>query len=73
LKTYLESCGIGSAVHYPHPLHLQKCFAHLGYQAGAFPHAERAARECLSLPMYPNLTDDQIASVATAIHDFQDW
>ena len=73
LKVYLESCGIGSAVHYPHPLHLQKCFAHLGYRAGAFPNAERAARECLSLPMYPNLTDEQIASVATAIHDFQDW
>ncbi len=73
LKAFLESCGIGSAVHYPRPLHLQKCFAHLGYTAGTFPVAERAARECLSLPMYPDLTDDQIAAVATAIHDFQDW
>ena len=37
------------------------------------PVAERAARECLSLPMYPDLTDEQIAAVATAVHDFQDW
>jgi dTDP-4-amino-4,6-dideoxygalactose transaminase len=73
LKAHLESRGIGSAVHYPHPLHLQKCFANLGYQPGAFPRTERASRECLSLPMYPDLTDDQIMSVATAIHDFQDW
>jgi dTDP-4-amino-4,6-dideoxygalactose transaminase len=73
LKAFLESCGIGSAVHYPHPLHLQKCFANLGYAPGRFPVAERASRECLSLPMYPDLSDDQIAAVATAIHDFQDW
>jgi dTDP-4-amino-4,6-dideoxygalactose transaminase len=73
LKAYLETCGVGSAIHYPHPLHLQKCFSQLGYAAGAFPIAERAARECLSLPMYPDLTDEQIAFVATAIHDFQDW
>ncbi|HZL47369.1 MAG TPA: DegT/DnrJ/EryC1/StrS family aminotransferase, partial [Opitutaceae bacterium] len=69
----LESCSVGSAIHYPHPLHLQKCFAHLGYRAGAFPLAERAARECLSLPMYPELTDEQVATVAAAIHDFRDW
>ncbi len=73
LKAYLESRGIGSAIHYPHPLHLQKCFAHLGYRAGAFPHTERAARECLSLPMYPDLTDEQVGCVAAAIHDFRDW
>ena len=73
LKAHLESCGIGSAIHYPHPLHLQKCFAHLGYRAGGFPLAERAARECLSLPMYPELTDEQVATVAAAIHDFRDW
>ena len=73
LKAYLESCGIGSAIHYSHPLHLQKCFAHLGYAPRTFPIAERAASECLSLPMYPDLTDEQIAFVAMAIHDFQDW
>jgi dTDP-4-amino-4,6-dideoxygalactose transaminase len=73
LKAYLESREIGSAIHYPHPLHLQKCFAQLGYKTGAFPRTERAANECLSLPMYPDLTDDQIMSVAAAIHDFQDW
>jgi len=73
LKTHLESCGVGSAIHYPHPLHLQKCFAHLGYRPGAFPRSERAARECLSLPMYPELTDEQIGTVAAAIHDFGEW
>jgi dTDP-4-amino-4,6-dideoxygalactose transaminase len=73
LKTHLESRGIGSAIHYPHPLHLQKCFAHLGYQTGAFPRTERAARECLSLPMYPELTDEQVGYVAAAVHEFRDW
>jgi dTDP-4-amino-4,6-dideoxygalactose transaminase len=73
LKAHLEKCGVGSALHYPHPLHLQKCFAHLGYQAGDFPVAERAARECLSLPIYPELTDEQVGQVAAAIKSFKDW
>lgn len=73
LKAHLEACGVGSALHYPHPLHLQKCFAHLGYEAGAFPVAERAARECLSLPIFPELTDAQVDCVAASIKSFKDW
>jgi dTDP-4-amino-4,6-dideoxygalactose transaminase len=73
LKVHLEARNIGSAIHYPHPLHLQKCFAHLGYRPGAFPRSERAACECLSLPMYPELSDDQVDCVAAAIHDFREW
>lgn len=73
LKAHLEACGVGSALHYPHPLHLQKCFAHLGYKAGDFPVAERAARECLSLPIYPELTDAQVEHVAASILQFNGW
>jgi dTDP-4-amino-4,6-dideoxygalactose transaminase len=73
LKAHLEAAGVGSALHYPHPLHLQKCFAHLGYQPGDFPVAERAARECLSLPIYPELTDAQVEHVAGAIRAFKAW
>jgi dTDP-4-amino-4,6-dideoxygalactose transaminase len=70
LKTHLEQNKIGCALHYPLPLHLQKCYASLGYKAGAFPVAERAGRECLSLPIYPELTDSQIQRVATVIGAF---
>src|SRR3984957_3790710 len=70
LKKHLEANGVGCALHYPLPLHLQKCYASLGYHAGDFPVAERAARECLSLPIYPELTDDQIQRVAAVIRDF---
>jgi dTDP-4-amino-4,6-dideoxygalactose transaminase len=70
LKAYLESKGIGCALHYPLPLHLQKCYAHLGYKPGDFPIAEKAAQECLSLPIYPELTEDQIQRVADAIKQF---
>jgi dTDP-4-amino-4,6-dideoxygalactose transaminase len=57
-------------LHYPLPLHLQKAYAHLGYKPGDFPVAEKAARECLSLPIYPELTDAQIAQVAAVIKGF---
>jgi dTDP-4-amino-4,6-dideoxygalactose transaminase len=67
LKKQLEANHIGCALHYPVPLHLQKCYAHLGYKPGAFPVAEKAARECLTLPIYPELTDEQIARVAKVI------
>jgi dTDP-4-amino-4,6-dideoxygalactose transaminase len=61
---------IGSAVYYPVPLHLQPIYASLGYRVGDFPHAERAAKEVLSLPMYPELRAEQIARVAEAISEF---
>lgn len=70
LKKHLEANKIGCALHYPLPLHLQKCYASLGYKAGDFPVAEKAARECLSLPIYPELTDEQIQRVADVIRDF---
>src|ERR1700722_9427700 len=70
LKKHLEANQIGCALHYPVPLHLQKCYASLGYKPGDFPVAEKAARECLSLPIYPELTDEQIQRVAAVIRDF---
>jgi dTDP-4-amino-4,6-dideoxygalactose transaminase len=70
LKKHLESNKVGCALHYPLSLHLQKCYANLGYKAGDFPVAEQAALECLSLPIYPEMTDAQIERVSEVIHDF---
>ncbi len=70
LQASLKKQGIGTAVYYPLPLHLQPCFAHLGYRKGAFPEAERAASEVISLPIYPELTSSQMDEVATAIRAF---
>lgn len=70
LKKFLEERGIGSAIHYPLPLHLQKAYAHLGYKPGDLPVAEKASREVLSLPMYPELTDKQIQRVTDVVKEF---
>ena len=70
LKKHLDANGIGNAVHYPMPLHLQKVYANLGHQPGDFPVAEKASREVLSLPMFPELTDAQIQRVAAVVKDF---
>lgn len=70
LKKHLEENKVGCALHYPLPLHLQKCYASLGYKEGSFPVAEKAARECLSLPIYPEMTDSQIQRVASVIKEF---
>ncbi len=59
--------GIGCGIHYPVPLHLQAAYRHLGYQPGAFPVAEQCAAELLSLPMFPELTEDQVECVAAAL------
>jgi len=70
LKKFLDENKIGNAVHYPMPLHLQKVYANLGYRPGDFPVAEKASREVLSLPMFPELTDAQIQRVADVVKDF---
>ncbi len=70
LAEFLRGKGIGCAVYYPVPLHLQPCFASLGYREGSFPESERAAGEVLSLPVYPELTEWQREAVVTAVRDF---
>ncbi len=70
LAQHLKSRGIGSAIYYPLPLHLQPCFAYLGYKAGQLPESERASREVLSLPIYPELTRGQLDEVVAAVREF---
>ncbi len=70
LREYLQGRGIPTEIYYPKPLHLQKAFAHLGHKAGDFPEAEAAAQEVVSLPIYPELTEEQQRSVVAAIADF---
>ena len=70
LQAHLKAQGIGSAVYYPIPLHLQPCFAHLGYQRGQLPVAEQASLDVLSLPVYPELTHAQLDHVIGAIRGF---
>jgi dTDP-4-amino-4,6-dideoxygalactose transaminase len=70
LQRVLAEKKIGSAIYYPVPLHLQPLYASLGYKAGDFPHAEHAAQEVLSLPMYPELRPAQLTRVAEAVSEF---
>jgi dTDP-4-amino-4,6-dideoxygalactose transaminase len=67
LQAALQEEGIQTAIHYGVPVHLQPAYADLGYSSGAFPEAEKAAREVLSLPIYPELTDAQIQQVSQAL------
>ena len=69
---WLKQQGIGTAVYYPIPLHLQKCYADLGHVEGDFPESEKAARETLALPIYPELTGDQQEFLVDAIRKFCD-
>ncbi len=70
LQAHLKKLGIGSSVYYPLPLHLQPCFAYLGYHAGDFRESEKAAAEVLSLPVYPELTQAQLDEVIGAVRGF---
>ncbi|PID60877.1 MAG: erythromycin biosynthesis sensory transduction protein eryC1 [Ignavibacteriae bacterium] len=70
LQKYLGENEIASGLHYPVPLHEQKCFEHLGYKKGDFPVTEELAEQGLSLPMYAELTDEQIKLVSETIHKF---
>ena len=71
LMEHLKGRGVGTKVYYPIPLHRQECFAYLRYKEGDFPESERAARETLALPVYPELTEAQQSHVVDAIKSFE--
>jgi dTDP-4-amino-4,6-dideoxygalactose transaminase len=71
LQAHLTERGVATGIHYPVPVHLQKCFAELGYRQGSFPQSERASAETLSLPMFPEMTESQVDQVLSALTEFR--
>jgi len=72
LKAYLEEQGVGTGIHYPHPIHLVASMTYLGYKKGDFPQSERACEEVLSLPIYPELTDLEVEQIINTISAWPD-
>lgn len=70
LRRHLGECGIGAAVHYPVPLHMQKAYSHLGYGEGRFPVSEACSRSVLSLPLFTGITGDEVGAVVQAVKRF---
>ena len=70
LREHLQKEGIGSGLHYPVPLHLQQAYAAQGHKKGSLPVTERAAAQCLSLPMFPEMSESQVGRVADAVRSF---
>ena len=70
LAAHLKAQGVGTAIYYPVPMHLQECFADLGYGPGDFPESERAANETLAIPIAPEVTDEQAEYVVDTIQGF---
>ncbi len=70
LASYLNNHGIGNEIYYPIPLHLQECFNDMGYKLGDYPQSERAAKETLAIPIYPELTEDMLLRIVGTIVEF---
>jgi dTDP-4-amino-4,6-dideoxygalactose transaminase len=72
LKSYLAEHGAGTGIHYPVPIHLQEAYRDLGYQRGDFPVTEACADEILSLPMYPELREDEVKEIVELVKDYNE-
>lgn len=70
LQAFLQKRGVGTEVYYPVPMHIQECFAYLGYKNGQFPESESAAKQTLALPVYPELSEAQLKYVVDCVREF---